>query len=218
MSPLFAEEGLSISSVIGLFVSVVGVLAGAVAFLFSLYVRSQNAATAKQDAMRTEERARLEAAHAKEVELHKEQVRAEKEDKLVYKAMVLEANDAMETLANTKRRVEGKQPMPKMAAVVPVSNSPVTEEQQAISEVQTELARLAASKLELDLPAREAEEPETLDQRSERLQKEILERAVSPDVADKLLSKFVKLESDVAQVPEKTLEEFKKDPPTKETP
>lgn len=76
-------------------------------------------------------------------------------DRDSWKNMALENIDDMELMANQIRKSKGKPPIRTLAAVIPESSSPPTEQQKETASIATVRARQAMLRIDLGLPEKE---------------------------------------------------------------
>jgi uncharacterized protein YceH (UPF0502 family) len=128
---LLADNGVNFSAAaIAVVTALVGALAGAVTFLFRLYVASRDS-----------------------------QLNDLREQRDAFKKVADRAVETLEKEAGRRQAARGEVPVPMLAPVVPEHNSPTTEHQQAAADLETIKAREVAARLILEGPVLPPEGP-----------------------------------------------------------
>lgn len=162
---------------------------GAITYLFRLLMSAKDKAQDKMESM------------------YETQLRDEKARNKVLKKMSDEAVDAVEAAAAEMVAREGHTPVRPVAPVVAPHDSPVTEEAQALADLQTNQARLVAAKLALGLEPVEAGVLETGEQREARVGAEV-KTTPPPYVPDQILDSIADVKKDIAELPAKVAEKI----------
>lgn len=123
--------------------AVVGALASAVTYLFTMLTANRSAELANQKA------------------IYEKQLEVERSNTSSWREMTLELGINIEKAVNRKRAANGLPPFKELAPIVPEHSSPVTKKQQQTAEIATMRARLVAATKELGIEPREAPPPAT---------------------------------------------------------
>lgn len=123
---MIAQVVVSTEVAIGLAVTIVGSITGALVFVFKMLISS-----------------------------YEKQLAVLITDRDNWKQVSGEAVGNLRKAANAKRVRDGKEPYEDLADVIPEHNSPVTEEQRQTAELATVRAALVAATKDLNLPPRE---------------------------------------------------------------
>jgi hypothetical protein len=132
---------------------VIGGISAAFVYLYKSLEAAKDKAIAKAeaDAVKAETEAKESIAKA---EARADKIEKERD---TFRDLLRDAVATLPAAVNNALERQGKQPMPDMAAVVPISHSPVTPEDEREAEIYTALAVTAASKLVLGIAPRVAE-------------------------------------------------------------
>lgn len=198
MLPLFADlDPLATAGAAGGIVTIAGLIGGAVVWFVSYRKGLRSDSIVEWQQLLKEQKAMAQAVSDRQ----ESRIKDLEGQKKSYKEMAEEAIEVSEREVNAKRSSEGKKPFPPIANVVAEHHSPVTIEQQEAADLQTARARITAVKVALDLPPRQAGEPETDEQRADRLAKEKTTPASDNNLS---LMSLLKVKEAIAAVPEKT--------------